>query len=45
MDTCVCMAESLPYSPETIRGLLIGYTTIQNKKVLLKRKLKVKQTK
>ena len=45
MDTCVCMAESLHCSPETIRALLIDYNTIQNKKVLLKRKLKVKQTK
>ena len=31
MDTCVCMAESLCYSPETITTLLIGYT-IQNNK-------------
>ena len=34
MDTCICMAESLPFSPETT--LLIGYAPIQNK-VLKKR--------
>ena len=27
MDTCICMAESLCYSPETIMTLLIGYTS------------------
>ena len=32
MDTCICMAESLHYSPENITALLIGYTPIQNKK-------------
>ena len=32
MDTCICMAESLRSSPETIITLLIGYTPIQNKK-------------
>ena len=26
MDTCVCMAESLHCSPETVTRLLIGYT-------------------
>ena len=30
MDTCICMAESLHCSPETITTLLIGYTPIQN---------------
>ena len=25
MDTCICMAESLPCSPETTTTLLIGY--------------------
>ena len=25
MDTCICMAESLCYSPETSTSLLIGY--------------------
>ena len=29
--TRVCMAESLPCSPETITALLIGYIAIQNK--------------
>ena len=32
MDTCICMAESLHWSPETITTLLTGYTPIQNKK-------------
>ena len=30
MDTCICMAESLHCSPETIATLSIGYTPIQN---------------
>ena len=38
MFGCICMAESLRYSPETITTLLIGSTTIQNKK--FKRNLK-----
>ena len=33
MDTCVCMAESLCYPPETIIILLISYTPTQNKKL------------
>ena len=32
MDTCVCMAEFLGCSLETITTLLVGYTPIQNKK-------------
>ena len=32
MDTCICMAEPLLFSPETITTLLIGYTPKQNKK-------------
>ena len=32
MDTCICMAESLCCSPETITTLLISYAPIQNKK-------------
>ena len=32
MDTCICMAESLCCSSETITTLLTGYTPIQNKK-------------
>ena len=30
---CICMAESLLCSPETITTLLRGYTPIQNKKL------------
>ena len=30
MDACLCMAELLHFSPETITALLIGYITIQN---------------
>ena len=30
MDTCICMAESLHRSPETVMTLFIGYTPIQN---------------
>ena len=30
MDTCICMAEFLHCSLETITTLLIGYTQIQN---------------
>ena len=33
MDTCVYMAESLHYWPETTTTLLTGYTLIQNKKL------------
>ena len=32
MDTCICMAESLGCSPETIITFLTGYSPIQNKK-------------
>ena len=42
MDTCICMAESLHCSPETITTLLIGYTPTQNKK--FKKKKCVAQT-
>ena len=38
MDTCVCMAESLHCLPETITTLLIGYTPVQNKKFIKKKK-------
>ena len=31
MGTCVCIAESLYYSPELSHGLLISYSPIQNK--------------
>ena len=33
MDTCICMAESLHCSRETITSLLIDYTPVQNKKL------------
>ena len=33
MGTCMCMAELLSHSHETITTLLIGYTPIQNKKL------------
>ena len=32
MDTCICMAESLCYSPETVITLLNSYIPMQNKK-------------
>ena len=32
MDTCICMAEFLCCSPETITTLFISYTPIQDKK-------------
>ena len=32
-DTCICVAETLHYLPETITTLLIGYTPIKNKKL------------
>ena len=35
MNTCICMAESVCYSPETITALLISYTPIQNTKFFL----------
>ena len=38
MHTCICMAESLRCSPQTITTLFIGYTSIQNKKFLKKGK-------
>ena len=36
-DTCVCMAESLCFSPESITTLLISGTPIQNKKLKKKK--------
>ena len=38
MDTCICMAETLCYSPETIKTLLISHASIQNKKFNLKKR-------
>ena len=44
METCICMAEPLLCSPETISTLLIGYTPIQNvsgvKKIKFKKVIK-----
>ena len=39
MDTCKHMAESLHCSPETITSLLISYTSTENKKFKLKKKV------
>ena len=33
MATCICMAESLCYSPEAVTTLLIEYTPTQNTKL------------
>ena len=42
MDTCICMPEFLPHSPETITTLLIiSYTSIQNKKFFLEQQIKI----
>ena len=38
MDTCICKAESLHCSPETLTTLLISYTPTQTKKVKKKKK-------
>ena len=35
---CVCMAESLHCSPETITTLLISCTPTQNKKLIIKKR-------
>ena len=43
MDTCICMAESLHCSPETIMILLISSTPIQNKS-LTEKKMVTKST-
>ena len=39
MDTCICMTESLPWSPETVTTLLISYAPTQNKKFKRKTEL------
>ena len=41
MDTCVCMADSLHYSPETITTLIVGYTPIRNVLGVKKNNLKI----
>ena len=33
MDTCIYMADSLCYRPDTIMTLSISYTPLQNKKL------------
>ena len=38
MDTCICMAEFLFCSPETVTMLLIGYTPIKKKKFKKRRR-------
>ena len=38
IDPCICMAESLRCPPEITTTLLIGYTSIQNKKIKVKKK-------
>ena len=38
MGTCICMAESFDCLSETITMLLTGYTPIQNKKFIKKKK-------
>ena len=43
MDTCICTAESLRYSPETIITLLIGCTPIQNVFGVKKTKINLKK--
>ena len=40
MDTCMCMAEFLHCSLETVTTLLIGYTPIQNVFGVFKKKKK-----
>ena len=37
MDTCICVAESLGCSPETMTTLLIGCTPVQNAKKITER--------
>ena len=39
MGACVCLTESPHCAPETIPAWLIGYTSIQNKKVFRNKKL------
>ena len=43
MDTCICMAESLHSSTETITTLLISYTSIQKFKNKKKKKERKKR--
>jgi len=43
MDTCVCMAEFLHCSPETVTRLLTGYTPTQNVLGVKKNKKKIRK--
>ena len=45
MGTCICMAESFDCLPETITMLLTGYTPIQNKKFIKKKKKENQESK
>ena len=42
LETCICMAEFLHCSPETITALLIGSTPTENKKIKLQKKKSLK---
>ena len=42
MDTCMCVAESLHCSHETITILLVSYPPIENRKFQVKKKKKKK---
>ena len=44
MDTCICTAESLHCSRETITTLSTGYTTVQNKRLKKVRESSKKQS-
>ena len=39
MDTCVCVAESLPCSPEIVATVLISYTPIQINRFFFKKRI------
>ena len=45
MDTCICIAESLCYAPETITTLLISYTKLKVQKKMNKQTKQNKQQK
>ena len=45
MGTCMCISESLCCSPDTIALLVIGYTPIQNKRLVFFLKKKRKKEK
>ena len=41
MDTCIYMAESLRFSPETITTMTVGYTPVQNKKKIFFKEIEI----